>query len=29
MIDYYDLMSQRLKQGTPKDWDGTYRATTK
>lgn len=29
MIDYYDYMGERLKQGAPKDWDGTYRATTK
>ena len=29
MIDYYDLMSERLKQGAPVDWDGTFRATTK
>ena len=29
MVDYYDLMSERLKQGAPQDWDGTFRATTK
>ena len=26
---YYELMLERLEQGKPKDWDGTYRATSK
>jgi adenylate cyclase len=26
---YYDNMSERLKEGVPADWDGTYRATSK
>ena len=26
---YYDNMSERLKEGKPVDWDGTYRATSK
>jgi len=29
MMDYYDNMSERLNAGKPKDWDGTYRATSK
>jgi adenylate cyclase len=30
MSDYYDAMYDRIKGGTaPKDWDGTYRATSK
>jgi len=29
MIGYYDNMRSRIKAGKPKDWDGTYRATTK
>jgi hypothetical protein len=28
--DYYDAMNERLDDGkAPKDWDGTYRATSK
>ena len=26
---YYDNMSERLKEGVPSNWDGTYRATNK
>ena len=26
---YYDNMAERLKEGVPSDWDGTYRATSK
>jgi adenylate cyclase len=26
---YYDNMSERLKEGVPSNWDGTYRATSK
>ena len=26
---YYENMSERLKEGKPTDWDGTYRATSK
>ena len=29
MIKYYDAMEQRLLGGCPKDWDGTYHATSK
>lgn len=29
LIKYYDLMSERLKQGVPTNWDGIYKATTK
>jgi len=29
MTGYYDNMRSRIKAGKPKDWDGTYRATTK
>jgi adenylate cyclase len=29
MIPYYDAMLERLQEGKPKNWDGTYRATTK
>jgi len=29
MIGYYDNMRSRIKAGKPKDWDGTFRATTK
>jgi len=29
MIGYYDNMQSRIKAGKPKDWDGTFRATTK
>jgi adenylate cyclase len=27
--NYYDNMVERLKEGVPSDWDGTYRATSK
>lgn len=26
---YYELMIERMKEGVPADWDGTYRATSK
>jgi adenylate cyclase len=26
---YYELMIERLEEGTPPEWDGTYRATSK
>jgi hypothetical protein len=26
---YYENMSERLREGKPLDWDGTYRATSK
>jgi adenylate cyclase len=26
---YYDNMAERLREGVPSDWDGTYRATSK
>ena len=29
MADYYANMQSRIEAGKPKDWDGTYRATTK
>jgi adenylate cyclase len=29
MKDYYDAMADRLAQGKPDSWDGTYRATSK
>ena len=29
MAEYYDKMTERMKQGKPKDWDGIYRATSK
>jgi adenylate cyclase len=29
LSQYYDNMAERLAQGTPIDWDGTYRATSK
>lgn len=29
MEKYYDAMAERLSEGKPKDWDGTYRATSK
>jgi adenylate cyclase len=29
MIPYYDAMLERLQEGKPTNWDGTYRATTK
>ena len=29
MTGYYDNMRSRIKAGKPKDWDGTFRATTK
>ena len=29
MIPYYDAMLERLQEGKPENWDGTYRATTK
>jgi adenylate cyclase len=29
MIPYYDAMLERLLEGKPENWDGTYRATTK
>ncbi len=29
MTDYYSNMKTRIQAGKPKDWDGTFRATTK
>jgi len=29
MEKYYDAMAERLAEGKPTDWDGTYRATSK
>ena len=29
LSQYYDNMAERLKEGVPSDWDGTYRATSK
>jgi adenylate cyclase len=29
MSDYYDAMKERLSEGKPSNWDGTYRATSK
>jgi len=29
MAEYYDKMTERMKQGKPVDWDGIYRATSK
>ena len=29
LSQYYDNMDERLKEGVPPDWDGTYRATSK
>ena len=29
MTEYYDKMTERMKQGKPTDWDGIYRATSK
>ena len=29
MTDYYSNMKTRIKAGKPKDWDGTYKATSK
>ena len=29
MAEYYDKMTERMKQGKPTDWDGIYRATSK
>jgi adenylate cyclase len=29
MEKYYDAMAERLAEGKPVDWDGTYRATSK
>ena len=29
MADYYSNMKTRIQAGKPKDWDGTFRATTK
>ena len=29
MIPYYDAMLERLQEGKPENWDGTYRATSK
>lgn len=29
LSQYYDNMDERLKEGVPSDWDGTYRATSK
>jgi adenylate cyclase len=29
MIPYYDAMLERLQEGKPANWDGTYRATSK
>jgi hypothetical protein len=26
---YYELMIERLEEGLPANWDGTYRATSK
>jgi adenylate cyclase len=26
---YYDMMTERLSEGVPEDWSGTYRATSK
>jgi hypothetical protein len=26
---YYEAMIDRMKEGKPEDWDGTYRATSK
>jgi adenylate cyclase len=29
LAQYYDNMNERLKEGVPSDWDGTFRATSK
>jgi adenylate cyclase len=29
LSQYYDNMAERLQEGKPSDWDGTYRATSK
>jgi len=29
MTDYYSNMKARIQAGKPKDWDGTYKATSK
>jgi adenylate cyclase len=29
LAQYYDNMAERLKEGVPSNWDGTYRATSK
>ena len=29
LTQYYQNMIERMKEGKPKDWDGTYRATSK
>jgi hypothetical protein len=29
LAQYYDNMAERLKEGVPPNWDGTYRATSK
>jgi adenylate cyclase len=29
MAEYYDKMTERMKQGKPDNWDGIYRATSK
>jgi adenylate cyclase len=29
LTQYYDNMNERLKEGVPSDWDGTFRATSK
>jgi hypothetical protein len=29
LTEYYKSMSLRLAEGVPKDWSGTYRATSK
>jgi adenylate cyclase len=29
LAQYYDNMNERLAEGVPSDWDGTYRATSK
>jgi hypothetical protein len=29
LAHYYENMAERLKEGVPSDWDGTYRATSK
>jgi hypothetical protein len=29
MKKYYEAMIERMEEGKPEDWDGTYRATSK
>ena len=29
LFNYYEAMKERLEEGKPEDWDGTYRATSK